>query len=157
MDLNWIRVGLAVRMAQDLNLDRAHLISSDSVPKERITSVRKVSDFLYICANIDWQMRRTWLICTNLEKITALHLGKRTGTNEPPETEVSKDIEDVRLLHVYEYLLLLERTLEATRTLAINGADNYDDDAYMTLQRSLDEWKEQAEDSEQKLRGSINR
>lgn len=133
MDTNWIRIGLAVRMAQDLNLPHAHLIKTDTVPAWRIKS-----------------MSRTWLLCTNLEKTIAVTLGKpmpASTTSVNTELLASDNLQDTRLLNVCKYHMLLERSLEATRALAI-GEVGHEESVYGALQRQLDDWKDDAEESE---------
>lgn len=95
-------------------------------------------------------MSRTWLLCTNLEKTIAVTLGKpmpASTTSVNTELLASDNLQDTRLLNVCKYHMLLERSLEATRALAI-GEVGHEESVYGALQRQLDDWKDDAEESE---------
>lgn len=105
------------------------------------------------------QMRRTWLLCCVLERTVAVQLGKKdvVSKHETRDERPDDTVEDSRLMTAYQFQDLLEKSLEATRAVALGGGSGHDDSVYELLQRQLDDWRELGEEQERRKEALVPR
>ncbi|KAM0747699.1 hypothetical protein T439DRAFT_94663 [Meredithblackwellia eburnea MCA 4105] len=126
-DVNWIRSGLAARMALDLDMHKAEEVYSGSLPDWRVKS-----------------MRRTWHICLMVERTIGVQLGKPSlSWSQTDFCEVPDDsIEDTRIFTASEFSQLLERSLSSAK-LSCSFDDELDYPGPRGLfQQELANWRE---------------
>ncbi|KAM0747452.1 hypothetical protein T439DRAFT_328698 [Meredithblackwellia eburnea MCA 4105] len=138
-DMNWVRTGLAIRIALDLNLHRAETIYGGKIPDWRVRS-----------------MRRTWLVAMQIEKTVAVQLNKPSilwsqGAEYAATDSPSHSIEDMRVLTHCEYNQLIERSLDSiqlTRSYTASGGAHESVDVHTLFQRQLEGWRKKGEERE---------
>ncbi|KAK4696758.1 hypothetical protein P7C70_g8322, partial [Phenoliferia sp. Uapishka_3] len=162
-DMTWVRMGMTVRMALDLNMHRAGKI--DMGNSEKI-SLYEYFFGLHLYSAPEWRvksMRRTWLICMILEKTMAVQMGKPSllwshGVVQADLEENPGDsVELTRIFTATEYSQLLERTLDTTtlmRSLTV-GMDNDLPDVDVLFQRQLENWRERGQRREAARDGAL--
>ncbi|KAM0746276.1 hypothetical protein T439DRAFT_329987 [Meredithblackwellia eburnea MCA 4105] len=146
-DMTWMRTGLAIRMAMELNLHKAEKVYGNSLPKWRIRS-----------------MHRTWLCAMMMEKTTAVQLNKPSilwnqdpthGLLDPAELS----LEDTRLLTTSEWTELIARGLDSiqlTKSMGSKDGDQEVADVHALFQRQLEAWREIGEERERRWESVVS-